>query len=127
MSETLFKMLSRRSRVRDISGRIFPHEMTAVKDAFERAVEKSKLEDLHFHDLRHTFATRLVQAGVDLYTISRLMGHRSIKMTERYAHHCPASLTPSVKVLDDYYNFTTAEAEGGLEHLALNRKIQYYQ
>ncbi len=127
MSETLFKMLSRRSKVRDISGRVFPYEMNAVKDAFERAVEKAKLEDLHFHDLRHTFATRPVQSGVDLYTISRLMGHRSIKMTERYAHHCPASLSPSVKVLDDYYNSTTVEAEAGQEHLALTRKIQYYQ
>jgi integrase len=111
MSQTLYRMLLRRSKVNNISGRLFPYEMTAVKDAFERAVRKSKIEDLHFHDLRHTFATRLVQSGVDLYTISRLMGHRSLKMTERYAHHCPASLTPSIKALDDYYNSTTAGIE----------------
>jgi integrase len=105
MSDTLYGMLLRRSKVRDISGRLFPYEMNAVKDAFERAVEKAKLQDLHFHDLRHTFATRLVQAGIDLYyAVKQMMGHRSIKTTERYAHHAPESLRPSVRVLDECYN-----------------------
>jgi integrase len=103
MSETLFRMLGRRSKVMDISGRVFPYEMNAVKDAFERAVEKAKLEDLHFHDLRHTFATRLVQSGVDLYAVKNMMGHKSIKTTERYAHHAPGSLRPAVVALDDFY------------------------
>jgi site-specific recombinase XerD len=84
--------------------KVFPHEMNAVKDAFGRAVKKAKLEDLHFHDLRHTFATRLVQAGIDLYAVKQMMGHRSIKTTERYAHHAPESLRPSVRVLDECYN-----------------------
>jgi site-specific recombinase XerD len=104
MSNTLYGMLLKRSKVRDISGKVFPYEMTAVKDAFERAVKKAKLEDLHFHDLRHTFATRLVQAGIDLYAVKQMMGHRSIKTTERYAHHAPESLRPSVRVLDECYN-----------------------
>ena len=103
MSEMLFQMLLKRSGVRDISGRVFPYEMTAVKDAFERTVRKAKLEDLHFHDLRHTFATRLIQNGVDLYAVKQMMGHRSIKTTERYSHHAPESLRPSVKALDECY------------------------
>ncbi|MBI5184857.1 MAG: tyrosine-type recombinase/integrase [Nitrospinae bacterium] len=41
-----------------------------------------------FHCLRHTFATRLAHAGVDLYKISKLLGRRDIKTTQRYAHHC---------------------------------------
>jgi integrase len=103
MSDTLFRMLVERSKVTDISKRVFPYEMNAVKDAFERAVEKAKLGDFHFHDLRHTFATRLVQAGVDLYAVKNMMGHRSIKTTERYAHHAPESLRPAVGMLDDFY------------------------
>ena len=39
-----------------------------------------------------------------------LVGHESIKTTERYAHHCPSSLRPSVRAVDDYNNITTAEA-----------------
>lgn len=53
-----------------------------------------------FHDLRHTFATRLVQAGVDLYKVAKLLGHKDIRMTQRYAHHYPESLRDGVEVLD---------------------------
>ena len=42
------------------------------------------ITDFKFHDLRHTFATRLVQAYVDLYTVSKLLGHKDIKMSQRY-------------------------------------------
>jgi site-specific recombinase XerC len=50
--------------------------------------------------MRHTFATRLVQRGVDLYKVQRLLGHKTSLMTQRYAHHSPESLREGVKVLD---------------------------
>ena len=40
----------------------------------------------HFHDLRHTFASRLADAGVDAFTITELMGHSTLEMTKRYTH-----------------------------------------
>lgn len=43
------------------------------------------IENFRFHDLMHTFATRLVQAGVDLLAVNKLLGHRCLKITERYA------------------------------------------
>ncbi len=103
MSETLHRLLQRMSKVKHISGRVFPVEALALKDAFERAARKAGLKDFRFHDLRHTFATRLVQHGVDLYTVQKLMGHKSIRTTERYAHHYPESLRPSVRALDECY------------------------
>lgn len=51
------------------------------------------------HKLRHTFASHLVQAGVDLYRVSKLLGHSSIKMTEIYAHLAPSDLRASVDKL----------------------------
>jgi len=42
-----------------------------------------------WHDIRHTFASRLVMAGVPLKAVQELMGHRSIEMTARYAHLAP--------------------------------------
>lgn len=58
----------------------------SVRTAFENAVKRAEIEDFTFHDLRHTFASRLVMAGVDLPTVKRLMGHKEISMTLRYAH-----------------------------------------
>ena len=51
------------------------------------------------HKLRHTFASHLVQAGIDLYRVKNLMGHSSITMTEIYAHLAPADLKSAIKAL----------------------------
>jgi site-specific recombinase XerD len=51
--------------------------------------------------MRHTFATRLVQRGVDLYKVQRLLGHKTSLMMQRYAHHSPESLREGVNVLDE--------------------------
>jgi integrase len=58
----------------------------SFRSAFERAVQKAGTADFTFHDLRHTFASRLVTAGVDLPTVKELLGHRDISMTMRYTH-----------------------------------------
>jgi integrase len=68
--------------------------------AFRNVCNKAGVTRFRFHDLRHTFATRLVQAGVDLYTVQKLGRWKSISMVERYAHHCPESLRPGVEALD---------------------------
>jgi integrase len=71
-----------------------------LRRTFVIAREKAGLTDVRFHDLRHTFATRLVQNGVDLYRVQRLLGHKTHVMTQRYAHHYPESLRSAVKVLE---------------------------
>ena len=53
------------------------------------------------HKLRHTFASHLVQNGVDLYRVSKLLGHTSIKMTEIYAHLASTDLNVAIKKLPD--------------------------
>jgi hypothetical protein len=56
-----------------------------------------------YMERKHTFATRLVQAGVDLYTVQKLgRWKRASRCVERYAHHCPESLRPGVEVLDRF-------------------------
>ena len=57
--------------------------------------------------MRHTFATRLVQNGVDLYKVKELLGHKTLAMTMRYAHHYPESLRSSVELLDMCYKSVT--------------------
>jgi integrase len=57
--------------------------------------------DFRFRDLRHSFASLLVESGVDLYTTGKLLGHSDIKMTQRYAHLAPGHLRQAVSVLDN--------------------------
>mgnify|MGYP001389065414 CR=1 FL=1 len=56
------------------------------RKTFSRVIKRAGIIDFHFHDLRHTFASYLAMAGVDLNTIRDLMGHKSLAMTLRYAH-----------------------------------------
>ncbi|MDA2924159.1 tyrosine-type recombinase/integrase [Acidobacteria bacterium AH-259-L09] len=51
--------------------------------------------------MRHTFASHLVMAGVDLMTVKELLGHKSLKMTERYSHLSPNHKAKAVEVLDN--------------------------
>ena len=60
--------------------------LRSVRTAFLNALEKAKLSNVRFHDLRHTFATNLVMNGVDLVTVKEILGHSEIAMTVRYSH-----------------------------------------
>jgi integrase len=99
MSEMLYETL-KRIKVRDISLKVFPISDRSLRAAFSRTLKKAGITDFRIHDLRHTFATRLVQNGVDLYKVKELLGHKSILMTSRYAHHYPESLRSSIEILD---------------------------
>ena len=70
-----------------------------VNRIFRFALDDAGMKNFHWHDLRHTFGSRLVMAGVPLYTVQKLMGHKSIQMTERYAHLAPSHLAEAVEVL----------------------------
>jgi integrase len=72
-----------------------------IQKSFTTALKKSKIFDFHFHDLRHTFASRLVMAGIDLTTVKELLGHKDIKMTLRYSHLSQAHIKKAVEILDD--------------------------
>ncbi len=75
-------------------------ERRNLNRAFYIAMKKANVESFRFHDLRHTFATRITHAGIDLYKVAKLLGHKDIRTTQRYAHHFPESLRDGVKVLD---------------------------
>ena len=71
-----------------------------LRHQWQVAVEDAGLEDFRFHDLRHTFASRLVMAGVDLAALRELLGHRDFEMTLRYAHLSPSHLRSAVAILE---------------------------
>jgi integrase len=70
-----------------------------IKSAWLPLVKAAKVSAFTFHDLRHTFASKLVMAEVDLNTVRELLGHSDIKMTLRYAHLAPAHKAAAVAKL----------------------------
>jgi Site-specific recombinase XerD len=71
-----------------------------VKRGFAIALRKAGITDFRIHDLRHTCASWLVSAGVPLPAVRDLLGHSTVKMTERYAHLAPENVRAAVDVLD---------------------------
>jgi integrase len=85
------------------SGPVFGAERTVAawqRHDFDRARAAAELADVRFHDLRHTFATRLVLSGVDLATVAKLLGHSTVMMTMRYAHPAPEDLRSAVAAIE---------------------------
>jgi len=60
--------------------------MKSVAHSFARACRLAGITGLRFHDLRHTFATRLIRQGADIITVQALLGHHSVTVTQRYTH-----------------------------------------
>jgi integrase len=90
--------------VADDSGYVFKAAKTSRDYSqggkwFDRALVKAGITDFTWHCLRHTFASRLVMAGVDLRTVQQLTGHRSIQLTVRYSHLAPAHELAAVQRL----------------------------
>ncbi len=73
---------------------------TNVQDSIDNVCSKAGIDDFTFHGTRHTFGSHLVMAGVDLVTVSKLMGHTNIKMTMRYAHLAPKHEAEAVAKLN---------------------------
>jgi len=71
-----------------------------VNELFNQGVTDKRYR-VCFHTLRHTFASRLVEGSTDLYSVSKLMGHSTIRMTERYAHLSPDKFKSAIDVLNN--------------------------
>ena len=77
---------------RSICGAVFPITACALAANFDKAVERAKLPDLHFHDLRHTAITLMATKLPNLIELAAVSGHKSLKMLQRYYHPDPAEL-----------------------------------
>jgi integrase len=101
MNSVVRSMLKRTKRESDF---VFTNpktgkQFTGTLQSFYTAREKAGVPDVRFHDLRHTSATLMIMGGVDLVTVSQILGHSDIKMTMRYAHPTPENKRKAVSVL----------------------------
>lgn len=84
---------------RDVNDRVFGVTDT-VKRSWATAKRIAGITDLKFHDLRHTFATRLVQGGLPIAEVSRVLGHTSVVTTFRYANVDDSTLDRALNILE---------------------------
>jgi integrase len=78
-------------------------KLSAIRNSFRGACTRAGISDLHFHDLRHTFASHWMMAGGDLYVLKSILGHKSIVMTQRYAHLSPEFKRAAVNRMDNIW------------------------
>jgi integrase len=132
VDETVMSILTRRKGPgRQETDHVFPNGNNKRLDnrnllrVFYVARGKSGIKGFRFHDLRHTFATRLVQSGVDLYTVQKLGRWKDAAMVMRYAHHNPESLRRGIQVMDSLRptsitpGITITQKKGHKSHLRL--------
>ena len=99
-------LLEVRKEVETISDYVFINPKTGtrrvnIRKAFRRTCKAAGVTGCTFHTLRHTFASHLVMRGIDLKTVSELLGHKSINMTMRYAHLSPDHKRLSMKSIQE--------------------------
>ena len=71
-----------------------------ISKQFKKSVRKAELNDkIHFHSLRHSFCSNLVQKGVSLYVVKDLAGHQNFSVTQQYSHLQPENLSQAVNLL----------------------------
>ena len=74
--------------------------ITSMKKAWTKVVNDAGIKNLRWHDLRHDFASNLVMKEVSLYAVQKLLGHKKLDQTMKYAHLAPDFIAESVKRLD---------------------------
>ncbi len=102
---------------------VFPSWKTGGRltklNSFKETCAKQGIEDCHFHDLRHTFASRLAEANINAFTIAELLGHKSLEMTLRYTHATDSCKREAVETLNNlsYDRVVTIWSQGKRQKL----------
>jgi integrase len=118
ISSTLRKTLLEQKLMSGGSEFVFPSagskngHLSWLRRSFTTACRRASIQGLRFHDLRHIAATRLVEAGIPLHAVAKLLGHSTVKITERYSHP-EGSIQEAVEILANFTqgrsNFCSSE------------------
>lgn len=73
-----------------------------IKHSFSSLMLQAKIKNFRFHDFRHTVATRMVEAGIDLAVVQEILGHANIQTTMRYAHPVPERKQKAIDILNNF-------------------------
>lgn len=84
-----------------------PIPRITVQTAWMRARDAAGLSHYHFHDLRHSSASEMINAGVDLYTVGTVLGHKDSRSTQRYSHLATGTLAVAINKIGQKIPNTT--------------------
>jgi integrase len=99
---------------------IFPTRLIGIYNPWDRIRRRAGLADVRLHDLRHSFASLLVNQGVSLYVVQGLLGHASPRMTQRYAHLAPQTLLHAAETVSS----VICDSRGGVSGITGARQAQ---
>lgn len=112
VNDILLEVLTRAAENKGPGDYLFAREdgspYLEVKRSYKTALKAAGITGATFHTLRHTFASHLVMAGVDLYTVGDLLGHADYKQTQKYAHLSPDHRGRAVYALDKIFGSPAA-------------------
>ena len=95
----------------DRDGNVVP--LKDVKNGFGKLLRNGGIKNFRFHDLRHTFASHYMMGGGNLYTLAKLLGHKDIKMTQRYADLAPDYIDAERDRLDTIWTLVRESQQKG--------------
>ncbi len=130
MSEDLYELFASLYNQKKGSEFVFQYEdlktgelkhLRYFRRAFETACRRAKIVGFTFHDLCHTFASRLVRSGVDLITVKDLLGHYSVRTMERYTHSNQEQERKAVQLLNVQ---TSGKSGQKMVNLSLSRHTE---
>jgi len=84
----------------------YKYEDRTYRRVFVSACKKAGIRDFRFHDLRHTFASWVAMSSRDIYAVQKLLNHKDVRMTKRYAHLTEKYLQEVVNSLSDFATFS---------------------
>jgi len=102
-------------------------KLGSIKTSFNKAKARADIKWLHFHDLRHTFASHQVMNQTDLATLRELLGHATMAMTLRYAHLTDGHLKKAIKKLDTIYDVVPEESSADIDPVVQDLDTPTYQ
>ena len=86
LTPAAIKILQEQAALREVEGRVFATTASGLQQSWERAVKRSGLVDLHFHDLRHEAISRFFERGLSVPEVALISGHKTPSMLFRYTH-----------------------------------------
>jgi integrase len=119
LSDSAYEVLREQQRIISISDHVFHHNghklyPVKVQRAFRQVITSAEIKNFRVHDLRHSFASSLVQSGVNIYSVQKLLGHKDGRMTQRYAHLSIENLRTAISNMKNGYNLVTLKDAKGL-------------